>query len=57
MTSQDFMEKGICYDRALIVLDYELYIMNSMDYVNGQSIRIRFNNGHEPIQGDVVQLS
>lgn len=31
-------------------------VMNSMDYVNGQSIRIRFNNGNEPIQGDFVHM-
>ena len=31
-------------------------VMNSLDFVNGQSIRIRFNNGHEPIQGDFVDM-
>ena len=29
-------------------------VMNSEDYVNGQSIRIRFEDGTEPIQGDTV---
>ena len=28
--------------------------MDSEDYVNGQSIRIRFEDGTEPIQGDTV---
>ena len=29
-------------------------VMNLEDYVNGQSIRIRFEDGTEPIQGDTV---
>ena len=29
-------------------------VMDSEDYVNGQSIRIRFEDGTEPIQGDTV---
>ena len=29
-------------------------VMNSEDYVNGQSIRIRFEDGTKPIQGDTV---
>ena len=32
-------------------------VMNSPDYMNCQSIRIRFNNGEEPIQGDSVTQS
>ncbi|MFJ7736171.1 M23 family metallopeptidase [Lysinibacillus sp. NPDC097287] len=29
-------------------------VMNTSDYLNGQSIRIRFSNDLEPIQGDLV---
>ena len=29
-------------------------VMDSEDYINGQSIRIRFEDGTEPIQGDTV---
>ncbi|RJS59266.1 hypothetical protein CJ483_03615 [Bacillus sp. PK3_68] len=29
-------------------------VMNSINYLKGQSIRIRFENGLEPIQGDFV---
>ena len=29
-------------------------VMNSADYLKGQSIRIRFENGKEPIQGDII---
>jgi len=29
-------------------------VMNSANYFNGRSIRIRFENGFEPIQGDVI---
>lgn len=29
-------------------------VMNSLDYLNGKSIRIRFEGDHEPIQGDFI---
>lgn len=32
-------------------------VMDSPDYLNCKSIRIRFNNGTEPIQGDFVTQS
>jgi len=32
-------------------------VMNSLDIMDCQSIRIRFNNGEEPIQGDRITQS
>lgn len=32
-------------------------VMDSPDYINCKSIRIRFNNGMQPIQGDIVEQS